>query len=78
MSDKGPGYFARSFKATTGRSPYQFVSRMRLELERMLADCDRPMSDIALSTGFSSQSNFSRAFRDVMGMTPGEYRASQI
>jgi AraC-like DNA-binding protein len=31
------------------------------------------MSDIALSTGFSSQSNFSRAFRDVMGMTPGEY-----
>jgi AraC family transcriptional regulator len=44
----------------------------------MLADCDRPMSDIALSTGFSSQSNFSRAFRDVMGMTPGEYRASQI
>lgn len=74
-----PAHFARSFKATTGRSPHQFVSRMRLELaKRMLADCDRPMSDIALSTGFSSQSNFSRAFRDVMGMTPGEYRASQI
>jgi AraC family transcriptional regulator len=44
----------------------------------MLADSGRPMSDIALSTGFSSQSNFSRAFRDAMGMTPGEYRASQI
>jgi len=74
-----PAHFARSFKATTGRSPHQFVSRMRLELAtRMLADRHRSMSDIALSTGFSSQSNFSRAFRDVMGMTPGEYRVSQI
>jgi AraC family transcriptional regulator len=74
-----PAHFARSFKATCGRSPHQFVSQMRLELaKRMLADPHRSVSDIALSTGFSSQSNFSRAFRDATGMTPGEYRASQI
>jgi AraC family transcriptional regulator len=74
-----PAHFARSFKARTGQSPHQFVSRKRLELaERMLLDPYRPMSEIALSTGFSSQSNFSRAFRNVSGMSPGDYRASQI
>ena len=74
-----PAHFARSFKAAAGQSPHEFVSRMRLELaKRMLADHHRSVSDIALSTGFSSQSNFSRAFRDATGMTPGAYRASQI
>lgn len=74
-----PAHFARSFKATVGWSPHEFVSRRRLELaKRMLADRNRPISDIALSSGFSSQSNFSRAFRDTTGTTPGDYRASQI
>ncbi|MGH7016667.1 MAG: helix-turn-helix domain-containing protein [Caulobacteraceae bacterium] len=73
-----PAHFARSFKTTVGRSPHQFVSRMRLELaKQMLADRDRSIVDIALSTGFSSQSNFSRAFRDSTGATPGDYRSSQ-
>ena len=73
-----PAHFARSFKANTGQTPHRFVSRKRLELaERMLLDPYRPMSEIAVSTGFSSQSNFSRAFRSVTGMSPGDYRASQ-
>jgi transcriptional regulator GlxA family with amidase domain len=71
-----PAHFARSFKATTGWGPHEFVRRIRLTVaKRMLADHQLPISDIALSTGFSSQSNFSRAFRDVTGMTPGDYRA---
>jgi len=74
-----PAHFTRSFRARTGQSPHRFVSRKRLELaERLLRDPYRPMSDIALSAGFSSQSNFSRAFRNVTGLTPGDYRASQI
>lgn len=73
-----PAHFARSFRARTGQSPHRFVSRKRLELaERMLLDPYRPMSEIALSAGFSSQSNFSRAFSGVTGMSPGNYRTSQ-
>jgi AraC family transcriptional regulator len=73
-----PAHFARSFRARTGQSPHRFVSRKRLELaERMLLDPYRPMSEIALSTGFSSQSNFARAFRNVTGMSPADYRTSQ-
>jgi AraC-like DNA-binding protein len=72
-------HFARLFKAATGRSPHEFVNRKRVELAcRMLADRHRPIAEIALSTGFSSQSNFARAFRHAMGMTPGAYRASRL
>lgn len=70
-----PAHFARSFKVTTGQSPHQFINRLRLQLaKRMLTAPHQPISDIALSTGFSSQSNFSRAFRAATGMTPGAYR----
>ena len=73
-----PAHFARSFRARIGQTPHRFVSHKRLEFaERMLSDPYRPLSDIALSAGFSSQSNFSRAFRKVTGMSPGNYRASQ-
>jgi len=72
-----PAHFARSFKATTGQCPHEFVARIRLALaKQMLAAPQLPISDIALSTGFSSQSNFSRAFRGATGMTPRDYRAS--
>jgi AraC family transcriptional regulator len=71
-----PAHFARSFKRTTGQCPHEFISRVRLTLAKnMLADRHLPISDIALFTGFSSQSNFSRAFRGATGMTPRDWRA---
>jgi AraC family transcriptional regulator len=68
-------HFARSFKATTGQAPHEFVGKMRLErAKRMLADGVLPITEIALSAGFSSPSNFTRAFRNETGETPGDYR----
>ncbi len=32
------------------------------------------LADLALSAGFADQSQFTRAFKDVMGVTPGRYR----
>lgn len=36
----------------------------------------RPITEIALSSGFSNLSHFSRVFRDHTGMSPSEFRAS--
>ena len=72
-----PAHFARSFKLTTGQCPHEFVNQIRLALaKQMLANRHLPIADIALSTGFSSQSNFSRAFRGATGMTPRDFRSS--
>lgn len=68
-------HFARAFKATTGQPPHTFVSSRRLEVaKRMLAGGRWPMADIAVTAGFSSQANFSRAFRNGTGITPSDYR----
>ena len=74
-----PAHFARSFKATTGRTPHEFVSDQRLGLaKRLLAAKDRQIADIAAATGFSSQANFTRAFRNAVGTTPGNYRTNLL
>jgi AraC-like DNA-binding protein len=39
------------------------------------AEAHRPITDIALSWGFSSSSHFSRVFKSKLGMSPRSYRA---
>jgi AraC family transcriptional regulator len=68
-------HFARSFRAATGQPPYEFISHLRLRLakQRLLTE-EIQIAEIALAAGFSSQSNFTRAFRKAVGVTPGQFR----
>jgi AraC family transcriptional regulator len=68
-------HFARAFKAAMGRSPHRYVSAKRLERAKaLLIRGDQSLADIALALKFSCQANFTRAFRQVTGQTPGRYR----
>jgi AraC-like DNA-binding protein len=68
-------HFARAFKTAVGQSPHQYVSAHRLErAKEMLTRGDQPLLDIAIALNFSSQANFTRAFRLGTGMTPGQFR----
>ncbi|HWS66714.1 MAG TPA: AraC family transcriptional regulator [Steroidobacteraceae bacterium] len=67
-------HFARAFKASTGQSPYQYVSAKRLAQAKVLLAQNQPIAEIALALNFSSQANFTRAFRREFGITPGQYR----
>jgi AraC family transcriptional regulator len=70
-------HFARAFKAGIGQAPHQYVSAKRLERAKgLLMRGDQPLVDIALALNFSCQANFTRAFRQVTGQTPGQYRRS--
>ena len=70
-------HFARAFKAAIGQSPHQYVSAKRLERAKaLLVRGDESLVDIALALNFSSQANFTRAFRHVTGRTPGQFRRS--
>lgn len=71
-----PYHFARAFKAAVGLPPHQFVTLRRVERAKvMLRDARLSLAEIALSCGFSSQAHFTRCFRQVVGATPGVYRA---
>jgi len=67
-------HFARTFKASTGQTPYQYVSAKRLAQAKLLLAQSMPIAEIALALNFSSQANFTRAFRREFGITPGRFR----
>jgi AraC family transcriptional regulator len=70
--DLSPAHFARAFKETTGRAPHRYLLTLRLEWARRLLDVANPvLSEIALRTGFSDQSHFTRLFKREFGITPG-------
>jgi AraC-like DNA-binding protein/PAS domain-containing protein len=71
-------HFARAFKQTVGMPPHCYVLQRRIEhAQKMLRDTDLPMSEIALSAGFSDQSHLARHFRRVTGVSPGVVRWEQ-
>ncbi len=54
----------------------KYIRQYRVEAAKKLL-LDEPKSSvlsIGLSVGFSTQSNFYTAFRDIVGMAPGQYR----
>jgi len=70
--------FAQRFKATVGTSPMEYLTRWRMLLAgHRLTSSDDPISEIALSLGYESESAFSKAFRRVMLRSPRQYRRGQ-
>lgn len=68
-------YFIRAFKASTGLSPHQWLMQARVARAReLLIDSDLSLAAIALETGFSEQSHFTRVFRRIVGTTPAAWQ----
>ena len=52
------------------------LRRLRvLRAIELLAETDRPVTQIAIGVGYRSLSAFNAAFRDLIGQSPTEYRA---
>jgi AraC family transcriptional regulator len=63
--------FRRHYRCTVG----EYVRRLRVEFAcRELSETRAPLAQVALAAGFADQSQFSRTFRRVVGLTPTEYR----
>jgi AraC-like DNA-binding protein len=70
-------HFARLFKAATGVTPFQFVTRTRMERAKELLRKTRlPIFEIAERVGYQKPSHFSARFRTVSGCGPDAYRKS--
>ncbi len=75
IADLSPHHFARMFKRTIGASPHRYVLDRRVErAKRILRMTGESLVEISLTTGFSSQSHFTSAFRRVVGATPTEFQ----
>jgi AraC family transcriptional regulator len=71
-----PFHFARQFKAATGHPPHDYHIRLRIDrAQELLRTRGREwnLAAIAHECGFADQSHFSRQFKRVVGVPPGEF-----
>ena len=72
-------YLAHIFKEVTGYSLKEYLMLLRISYAcRELAETSRPVGDIAAASGFGDMSNFSRAFKDMIGISPSEFRKKTV
>lgn len=68
-------HFQRVFKRETGLNLYEYIQKRRLaEASSLLLNSNIRILDIAAYLCFESQEAFTRAFKKVYGLPPGQYR----
>ena len=66
--------FAARFKELLGQTPLDYVTEWRMQKAmQLLQQCDKKLIDVARSVGYESDAAFSKAFKRVVGASPGEY-----
>lgn len=71
--DLSPYYFLRVFRAQVGMPPHAFLESVRIRHTQRLIRNGKPLAEIAMEVGFSSQSHMTRSFKKIIGVTPGQY-----
>jgi AraC-like DNA-binding protein len=75
VARRSPAHFSRKFKLAAGQSPHAYVVRRRLERAcHLMMTSAEPLSEIALSVGFSDQAHLCRLFRQAFGQSPAHWR----
>jgi AraC family transcriptional regulator len=71
-----PSHFARAFRARYGRTAGEYARELRLSCAERLLRADRhaSLAMVATTCGFADQAHFSRLFKRVFRVTPGDYR----
>jgi AraC family transcriptional regulator len=73
-----PVHLSRQFRASHGCTVGDYIRQVRVAFARQqLAATETPIAHIALTAGFSDQSQLTRTFRRVTGTTPAAYRAER-
>jgi AraC-like DNA-binding protein len=75
QAELSPFHFLRLFASVLGVTPHQYLVRSRLRhAARLLADDERPVTDVAYDVGFGDLSNFVRTFHRAAGVSPRRFR----
>jgi AraC-like DNA-binding protein len=67
-------HFLRLFRATAGLPPHAYLIQRRIDYARCLLSQGFPIVHVSLEAGFADQSHFTRWFKKIVGVTPGQYR----
>jgi AraC-like DNA-binding protein len=71
--------FAVRFKELLGQTPLDYVTEWRMQRAMPLLQVrDKKLVEVAHAVGYESDAAFSKAFKRVVGVAPGEYRATAV
>jgi AraC family transcriptional regulator len=72
-------HFAHSFKATFGMPAHRWLVHRRVERSKeLMAQTGESLAEIADEVGFADQATFTRAFRQIVGVSPGRWRRDRF
>ena len=70
-----PNYLCTVFKQVNGMTMWEYILIRRVEkAKRLLKETDMSIISIHTACGFQSSSNFNKAFKKLVGMSPSKYR----
>ena len=76
VSGVSHAHFARTFKEAFGVPPHRYLLTRRVERAMaLLAETELPIIEICYQIGWTSLGTFGRTFRDILGESPGGFRA---
>jgi AraC-like DNA-binding protein len=68
-----PFHLTRVFQKQVGLPPHAYLTHLRVQHARKLLPLGLPLVQVALASGFADQSHFTRWFKRIVGVTPGQY-----
>lgn len=78
LTNLSQSHFSHAFKASTGLPPHQWQMQERIgKVKELLLEKRMPLTDVAVTAGFSDQAHFSRVFRKIVGVTPSVWQRGQ-
>ena len=79
VAEYSRAHFSRMFAAEAGLAPAEFVSQERMRLaSRLLPNAALSIKEISAACGFADPNYFAKAFRQSFGVSPTEFRSTDL
>jgi AraC-like DNA-binding protein len=74
MALMSPAHFSRNFRQAYGETPYAYLMTRRIERGKAFLREGMSVSEACEAVGCASLGSFSSRFRELVGVTPSQYR----
>jgi len=71
-------HFIRLFKDSYGKTPYQYLTYVRIEKAKGLLKTAMPVAIVCYEVGFDSVSSFTGLFKRIVGQTPSAFQHQSL
>jgi AraC-like DNA-binding protein len=70
-------HFTRLFREIYGKTPYQYLTKVRVERAKVLLAGGDPVKTVCFAVGFDSVSSFTGLFKRLTGHTPASFQRTK-